>query len=774
MIGKKIRSYNHLLRKLEENVPQRIMFFNHHYVSDGFIVRNIFCEGYRNNLVFFNNKKGNYTNSYFNPSKFSSYLEKNKKISSFNYVYDFRDSYPYCFGNYVIFLPEDIDEKFLEFKQQNKKLFSGINFMDEHQGEELFLYTLFHDSPNLFSWAIRAFYKQKISLDTLMNVSNWVNTYGNMSNKLSKGTITAYNTKDAIFSMYDEMIALKRLKRANDTINLFNTAQKKLLKQIDLTDEVIFVLNRFNTLSSTKCQNFIRKMSTIEDANEIIRQMSFLINLHFSWDRESFLAFLNNSENFKFDMIYDNDNIIIVNCKDYETIKHLAKTTNWCISKNKSYWNQYTCHSDVKQYILFNFNCQEDEEYSIIGFTCMRDEAITHAHSFTNSNLMSNNGISGVIKSFSHPSENINSILNNLNIPMDLIYKQVKCKYDWNKKSFIEFLDYSLSDDNYDILYDEGSKFVFTTKNQNVKFIVNDNNFSRVFNRNIEPNTSCFIFFVDFSMNEKNENRILFTNIYKDKYTSEEKPISKMMNYSCRTTSISFNRMLHEYNMPYDSICRIFSYDVVIQDSIFNLDADILDFYLKKEECIHFINNKFKFNDEIYYGIYQSLFDYNTIDILHVFYSNGISFQTMIGKDNMNQFIHGIISKILEFGNGKLPSLYEIENMYNSKIPYDKKMLSGYFSALELILNNESHLDFYSIIKRVYGNISYKSLLYKYLIDKFIDKLDFSKKNYANDIMIKSILSSKNKNHIEYLMSYENMNEYYVNMLKNNLILSES
>ena len=78
---------------------------------------------------------------------------------------------------------------------------------------------------------------------------------------------------------------------------------------------------------------------------------------------------------------------------DFETIKQLAKTTNWCISKNKSYWNNYVSpENNTSQYVLFDFSKKEDDKHSIIGFTVMHNKGITNAHDFTNNNLFKNSG----------------------------------------------------------------------------------------------------------------------------------------------------------------------------------------------------------------------------------------------------------------------------------------------------------------------------------------------------------------------------------------------
>ena len=115
--------------------------------------------------------------------------------------------------------------------------------------------------------------------------------------------------------------------------------------------------------------------------------MKTLVKIQYEWNKESFMKFLTNNEDFKYNIIHDKDNIVLLLVNDFETIKHIAKTTNWCISKNMQYWKNYMTSTLNKQYVMYNFGLKEDDEYSIVGFTVSDNNRITHAHSFTNISL---------------------------------------------------------------------------------------------------------------------------------------------------------------------------------------------------------------------------------------------------------------------------------------------------------------------------------------------------------------------------------------------------
>ena len=45
-------------------------------------------------------------------------------------------------------------------------------------------------------------------------------------------------------------------------------------------------------------------MSTIDDVNEIINQMKTLVKIQYEWNKESFMKFLTNNEDFKYNTSY--------------------------------------------------------------------------------------------------------------------------------------------------------------------------------------------------------------------------------------------------------------------------------------------------------------------------------------------------------------------------------------------------------------------------------------------------------------------------------------
>jgi hypothetical protein len=101
-------------------------------------------------------------------------------------------------------------------------------------------------------------------------------------------------------------------------------------------------------------------MSTVGDPNEILHQMAFLADVHFKWNKESLMEYLANNENLSYELKYDKGDVVLLMVNDYDTVKRLAKNTNWCISKNKQYWNngRFPHWSGFRWNFSYTFNNQ--------------------------------------------------------------------------------------------------------------------------------------------------------------------------------------------------------------------------------------------------------------------------------------------------------------------------------------------------------------------------------------------------------------------------------
>lgn len=756
MIGKKIRSYNHLFNNLDINEPKKMVISNGSFIIFGTVVKTKYNGG--DIIVFFNNCKGDKVYS-------------TRQIQDNNDIHNLMSEYRYCiilfketynFAKYSILLPNDFYEQYELFISKNKKLLSDLvsSFYDSNHPKYLFIF--FHEQPNLYEWALKNYYRNNISCGELINIFDWQKNYPQLVNKIKKGTITAYNKQFDIICMYDEMVSIRREKRAKDVINMFNTAQKKLLKTIELDEKTIFILNRFSTLSEQKNRNFIRKMSTINDVDEILKQMSFVINLHFDWNYASFKEYISNSSNLDYNIVYDNNNIVIVKCNNYETVKHLGKTTNWCISKNKSYWNNYiNKNNGQEQYVLFNFNELEDTEHSIIGFTSFHNCKITHAHSFTNNNLVNEQTQCGTLQSFTSPNINITNILKNLGIDYISLFNTVEKKYNWDKTSVLKYLDNIFKNEEYDLLFDEKDILVVSIKSKLIPKIINDKVYNYLLNRyrNLKH-----IFFFDFSKSENDPTRIIFSLINKNYESVDEYPLNNY-DINCDRLGISFDALLHQYGIPYDIICRIENPMAKFNDAMKNFDTYMLDKLLSDEYIKELIINKkyssYITQSDIFERIYASLFDYRSLDLINVFYKHGINLSSVIKKCDVDTLIDNILDHVLDLGEGSIPTQEDINDFFSNQINDNrKKLFIGFFLSLDMILKQETKFDVINIFYRI-KNFNSNYTIVQYIYEHLFDKINFSKKNELSQLVFEHCIQNKNIDYLNKIMKMDNINQYF-------------
>lgn len=381
MLGIKIRSVRHLLKKFDKNNILDVIAvtesndYRHckviKYGDRSILLLNNFCGDSVSSLDGLN-----VPNYVF--EKFSSYVHI-RKINEIN-----------RFGiSSLIYINFDLDDEISKFIATNKKIIGhAIDKYDLSKSSLLYtFYILGNASPNYVQWMINTFINERIPINIFKVVMSFIDKYPNEIKKLSKGTITAYRKRPDIITLLDEIAVLKMNKRCSEMINKFNTVQKKILKSTELTHSDRKNLSKFKRLSNEKQINFIKKASTFDNANDILKYISFLVKDSFKWDKNSVLEYMSNVDGMNYNIILDSNNILILEALDYESIKLFGKTTNWCISKNKKYWSDYVSKSKgSRQFVLFDFNQKEDSEYSIIGFT-VNGNTITHAHSFTNADI---------------------------------------------------------------------------------------------------------------------------------------------------------------------------------------------------------------------------------------------------------------------------------------------------------------------------------------------------------------------------------------------------
>lgn len=719
MIGTKAKGFRHIIR-VAKTSKEVGFFFKHDffhvsygvalYVSKDECANPYMCNG-GDYLMIFNNSVSNvkYNDQYHTGTEIGTRIKMLAEKHPNVWVIpvekrNFNEESSVFMGKVLV--PSDFDKKYEEFCEANKKqMQNAVKYAPKDSCIFRYLFNLSNGSKNFFFWAVGAYFKAQVSLYLIEKILLWNDNYSQLSNKLAKGTITAYTSQKDLFAIVREMAKLRRDKRANDVISMFNTMQKKLLREYKLNDRDYETLSKFGKLSAKKKLNFIKKMSTIEDASEILKQMSFLADVHFEWKKESLLEFLKNNENFNCEVVIDRDNIVLLKVKDYETVKRLAKTTNWCISKDKKYWSEYVEHKpNATQYVLMDFSRKEDDNLSIVGFTSVHDRGITNAHDFQNRNLMQGRRISGAseIKSFVSKfidCSSIYGVLDKNGIKVSDVVSYEPNHFEWNRESMFKYLRQCISDEDYYIIYDDGDRIALIADNDNIRYFFGD---AYIENRGLDAGgvNSQHILFADFTKKANDPEKLIF-GVIKHNFSSHESSCARLYNDKYEPLTQSFDSKLEEYGLPYDIICRTDNPVDRFFNSLSSLELASLKDLIKNKAVREEINSNYR-SGYIRDSIINVTFGYNSSDYIDLFYDNGFTISNVIGARGAADIASRMINTMHDmvrnnFGmTMKVPTPSEIESFKKGEInAYEESMYIGNFLMLVKMANMEEDGDFF-------------------------------------------------------------------------------
>lgn len=715
MIGKNIRGFRHLTRIAEDLDYTNVVLKHTEY---GYVVGKMIPVTLRQNgqyLFYFNNKYGSAATKMVEELDFLP-IHTQEMLRSAASQYE-RLSFYEKMGiqeyfekmvREIIVLPNNFDESFSRFIKENNKMLRQLEHnygIEQHSSQLALLYILSSGSKNFVQWGAHALGNSAASILTFKKIMQWNDNFSQLVKKLSKGSITAYNTKDDIQLLLEEMRALTRDKRVKDTINSFNTIQKKVLRENDKTDADITALATFARLSKMKQNNFIRKVSSVTDYNELIKQIRFVTNTHFEWNKESFMAYLNNVENLHYSLIYEKDDVVLVEVKDFDTVKRLAKMTNWCISKNKSYWNQYmeTNNGHKAQYILFNFAKKEDDKYSIVGFTSRDNKGITHAHDYVNNNIMpyAKNTIHSQLNSYlleqGAKKSTIFSLLDACQIDVSLVVKFDAPKYLWNPHDTLDYLYSIVPQNQVTILCNQNNKIAVSLTDSNITQFFGD-----VYKENISEDWAEMqhILFFDFNLKPYDPNKVQFA-IINYHYESEDECIG-LYNERCELTSLDCDDKLDEYGLPYAVIRRIDNTKKRFAKDFLNLKYNRVKDALSQDKTLLRVSleNQYLSQASIQREIRNTIINYISFDYLHLVYSVYPNLTSCIGAKQTNALIQMLFNSICTIERNhdhtrylilNKPTEKDIQEFYKRNInSLDDVKSIGIFLALKTILEHES------------------------------------------------------------------------------------
>lgn len=156
-------------------------------------------------------------------------------------------------------------------------------------------------------------------------------------------------------------------------INRFPLEQKEIAKSIIEDSKSNYNL----ILQTSKKDNldvFLSKVSRYKTEDELLNALKIFSKDSFN-NREEIIEYVNKSKDSN--IVFQNDEIMIVNILDIVDIQKLGSDTSWCIL-GAGFWKTYT--KDRYQFILYDFTKDHFNTEFKIGFTLNNDASIYAAH----------------------------------------------------------------------------------------------------------------------------------------------------------------------------------------------------------------------------------------------------------------------------------------------------------------------------------------------------------------------------------------------------------
>jgi len=202
-----------------------------------------------------------------------------------------------------------------------------------------------------------------------------IDTYLNHEQILKnmKMDLTLFNNKsfEVIDDYMNELINLHKLNHYANSI--LSNKNKHLLNDTSLES---FKVLMDSGVSKGVIQNLVgRKLSAINTQEEFEKYLEKVIE-HISSFSEDILMDKLNTNNIK--PVINKNNIVIFEIETFAQSQQLG-SPSWCISRSDYYFNSYK-NENTKQYFMYDFNRDEKDNQSMIGFTVNKDGSMRTQH----------------------------------------------------------------------------------------------------------------------------------------------------------------------------------------------------------------------------------------------------------------------------------------------------------------------------------------------------------------------------------------------------------
>lgn len=129
-----------------------------------------------------------------------------------------------------------------------------------------------------------------------------------------------------------------------------------------------------------------KKLAAVESEDMFNTNIQNMINTFNDFNMEAMKI---KAQSAKAKIISDNNEMLILEIANFEQSKSLG-SGSWCISRNKTYFDQYT-ENGAKQYFIYDFKLSSKSMKSLVGITVTKEMTIKAAHTKSDSQLNDKN-----------------------------------------------------------------------------------------------------------------------------------------------------------------------------------------------------------------------------------------------------------------------------------------------------------------------------------------------------------------------------------------------
>ena len=234
---------------------------------------------------------------------------------------------------------------------------------------------LLPNKPKIVNFFNNLAIEEGIELKTIQHLLSTVNTFSNNQDILKNIGLNILSFKDKSLEAIDDYLnaEIKNYKAKNFSKNILSNKYKHL----ETSESDVYFRELYDKdLSEKDLQNYIgKKLAALKSQDDLVKLLKNVFQQLDGFTNEAITIKLN-----KFDIepFYNKDNIVVFKIENYEQCKELG-SPSWCIHRQESYFKSYT-NNGCRQFIIYDFEKDSKDTYSIIGFTTHANGTLRTQH----------------------------------------------------------------------------------------------------------------------------------------------------------------------------------------------------------------------------------------------------------------------------------------------------------------------------------------------------------------------------------------------------------